>query len=341
MPAPMPLAGPLVDQHGRTFTYLRIAVTEACNLRCVYCMPEEGLPLTPERERLSGDEIRRVIRVGARLGVSKIRFTGGEPTLRPDLPDLVADASRTSGIASVHLTTNGLLLAKLAHPLADAGLSGVNVSVDSLDAARYRQIARRDAFGPAMAGLAAAIDAGIASVKINVVALHGMNDDEIAAFARLTREMPVSVRFIELMPFDSHQIWRTGRFVTSGQIVDALHAAYPDIEDAGGTRTEHRAFRLPGARGTIGVIPAYTRDLCGACDRIRLTADGRIRNCLFARGEFDLRALLRDGSGDAAIETRLREAVWAKARDGWDAQREATPVAFVGRVRESMTEIGG
>ncbi|MGE0432315.1 MAG: GTP 3',8-cyclase MoaA [Planctomycetota bacterium] len=334
--------GRLVDKFGRVMNYLRLAVNETCNLRCTYCMPAEGLPFRTGPEILQADEIIRVVRVCASLGVQKVRYTGGEPTLRRELIDLVRAAAQTPGIRSVHLTTNGLLLEKQARALREAGCTGLNISLDTLDADRFLKITRRAALPQVLGGLRAALAEGFPSIKLNVVALRGFNDDEIGAFAAMTRDEPIGVRFIELMPFDSKQIWKTGKFLSAERICKALAEAYPGLEPASGTSTEHHCFRIPGHRGTVSVIPAYTRSLCGACNRLRITADGKLRNCLYAHEEFDLLAPLREGASDDVLRERLQAAVGAKPRDGREAQALGSARAQgTAADRGSMTMIGG
>ncbi len=332
----------LEDRFGRVFDYLRIAVTDRCNLRCVYCMPEEGVDFTEKERLLRSDEILRVVRVAGRLGVRKIRFTGGEPLVRKDMVELVHGAVRTPGIERVCLTTNGLLLPALAWPLRKAGLYGLNISLDTLDRKRFRRCTRRGGIEQVMAGLERALALRFPSVKMNVVAIRGFNDDEIDGFARLTRNEPVTVRFIELMPFDGHQIWRTGRFLGIAELVRRFRELYPSSEIAAGSSTEEQVYRIPGHAGKVAFIPSYTRSFCRECTRIRLTADGRIRNCLYSEDEYDLLELLRNGGTDDAIGRTLQHATWQKPEDGLAAQRQAgekrkseTPV------RESMTQIGG
>ena len=336
---PDPFA-PLVDRHGRVFTYLRLAVNEKCNLRCAYCMPEDGLALSPDADLLTTDEIARIVGVAAACGVRKIRLTGGEPLLRRDLVDIVRATAATPGIESVHLTTNGLLLERHLDALRDAGLTGINISLDSLDPARFEAITRRRGGEVVREAVRAALRSGIGSVKLNAVALRGLNDDQFGDFVELTRDEPLGIRFIELMPFDDHQIWKTGRFLKADWIVERLRTLYPNIESASGSSTEHFVFRVPGYLGKVAVIPSYTRDLCGTCNRIRITANGRIRNCLYASREFDLRELMRTGADDAALAGRLREAMLAKAADGWSAQHDHGE-SSVDFIRTSMTQIGG
>ncbi len=336
-PAAPPTTGPLVDAFGRTFDYARIAVNERCNLRCVYCMPAEGMAFKEGEALLSTDEIGRLVRVLAGLGVRKVRFTGGEPLLRRDIVPIVADAASVDGVESVCLTTNGILFEANAEALRDAGLTHVNISLDTLRADRFATITRRTGVERVLAAVHQAVALGFPAVKVNVVAMRGFNDDEIGAFAALTATMPITVRFIELMPFDSHQIWKRGHFFGAAWIVERLEAAYPALTNVAGSRTEHHAFRLPDHVGTVAVIPAYSRDLCGACNRLRITADGKIRNCLYARRETDLIGAMRGGADDVAIERALRGAMWAKASDGWQAQRDPDG----DDARGSMTQIGG
>ena len=323
------------DQFGRTFNYLRIAVNEICNLRCIYCMPEEGVPFKPSKELLTHDEIIRFIQVAAELGVNKIRFTGGEPLLRKDLVQLISGVSSIPKIRSVHLTTNGILLQRLASELKGAGLQGINISIDTLDPEKYGIITRRDEVERALDGLEAVKEVKIPSIKVNVVALRGFNDSEISDFVFMTKDYPLTVRFIELMPFDAHQIWKTGKFFSAKQIIDNLKQLFPDIKTTIGTATEHSIFRVHGYKGKVAVIPSYSRDLCGACNRIRLTADGQIRNCLFAPNEYSVRDLLRNGASDSDIADLMLKEMWRKPIDGWAAQKAGK------EHRESMTQIGG
>ena len=330
----------LVDRHNRTFTYMRVAVTDRCQLRCIYCMPAEGIDFTPNEGLLKSDEILRIIGVGAALGVNKIRFTGGEPLLRADILDLIRGSVNTPGITSVNLTSNGLRVKELASDLAQIGLSGINISLDTLDEAKFAQITRRERLQDVLDGVKAALEVGIPSVKLNVVALKGFNDDELGAFAMLTKDDPVTVRIIELMPFDAHQIWKTGRHMHAGEIQATLEKLFPNLEKATGTPTEHYITRIPGHLGKMAIIPAYTRSLCGNCDRIRITADGCIRNCLYSDNEYSLRDLMREGGTDDDLGRVLRGAMWDKEVDGWASQRAKDTGPDVHH-RESMTQIGG
>ena len=325
----------IVDKHGRTFNYLRLAVNEYCNLRCIYCMPEEGVPFRSKDQLLSTDEIFRLISIAAQLGVSKIRFTGGEPLLRKDIPELVKYAKSRDGVESVHLTTNGLLLGDCLNELESAGLSGINISLDTLKPDRFKLITRRDGVENVFANIQKAIDSTIPSVKINAVALRGFNDDELMDFVGLTKENNITVRFIELMPFDSHQIWKTGKFYGADHIIADLKHEVDELIPINGSRTEHHVFRVDNYRGKVAVIPAYTRSLCGACNRIRITADGKLLNCLYSQDETNLRDAIRNGVSDEKIQTMIQGSFLNKHKDGWAAQNSS------GKHRESMTQIGG
>ena len=325
----------IVDKHGRTFNYLRLAVNEYCNLRCIYCMPEEGVPFRSKDKLLSTNEIFRLISVAAQLGVTKIRFTGGEPLLRKDIPELVKFAKSQYGVESVHLTTNGLLLGDCLSELESAGLSGINISLDTLKPDRFKLITRRDGVDNVLANIHKAIDSAIPSVKINVVALRGFNDDELMDFVALTKEYDITVRFIELMPFDSHQIWKTGKFYGADHIITDLIKNVEELNPIDGSRTEHHIFRVDDYKGKVAVIPAYTRSLCGACNRIRITADGKLLNCLYSQDETNLRDAIRSGVSDEKIESMITGSFMNKHKDGWAAQNSS------GKHRESMTQIGG
>ena len=323
------------DKFGRAFNYLRIAVNEKCNLRCIYCMPEKGIFFEPQNNLLTRKEIIRIVKVVAKLGVNKIRFTGGEPLLRKDLVELVSGAAEIPGIDSLNLTTNGVLLANAVEALKDAGLTGVNVSIDTLEKEKYTEITRRDYIDQACKGLEAAKKVGIPSIKVNVVALRGFNDHELSNFVQLTKDYPLTVRFIELMPFDAQQIWKTGKFFRAENIKAELIKLFPEIKTTSGSATEFTTFNVPGYKGKVAVIPSYSRDLCGACNRIRLTAIGQIRNCLYAKNNFSVRDTIRSGGSDKDIAGLFLQAMWQKPIDGWAAQETAN------NPTQSMTKIGG
>lgn len=341
---PSVIRPPLTDRHGRTFDYVRIAVIEQCNLRCTYCMPEEGVDFQDKDMVLRADEIQRVIDVLASMGIKKVRFTGGEPLVRPDIVDIVASAVKTPGIKSTHLTTNGILFPRYAEDLLKAGLKGVNISLDSMDAEKFERITRRTGLEKVLESIDLALELGYPSVKVNVVLMRGFNEDELIPFCELTKNKAVTVRFIEFMPFDAHQIWETGEhFASAADLVSQIENYYPGIKEASGTRTEHHIYQAPGYAGKIAVIPAFTRSLCGNCSRIRVTADGNIMNCLYSEKPYLLRELLRRGCADDDIATLFRKAFDEKHIDGFEAKKASseTKVGIDQIGRSSMTQIGG
>ncbi len=305
--------GSLVDTQGRVVRDLRISVTDRCNLRCVYCMPSEGMPWLPKDELLTYEELTRFARVCLDLGVTGIRLTGGEPTVRHDLPVLVRMLNGLRSDLDLSLTTNGLKLVEMAEPLRAAGLRRVNVSLDTLDAKRFQRIARRDRFPQVIAGLEAARRAGLAPIKVNTVLMRGFNEDEAVPLARWAREHDYELRFIEWMPLDFQHGWSREKLVPASEILEQIHAAFP-IEPARNADPSAPAtlYRYLDGGGSVGVIASVTRPFCGHCDRIRLTADGQIRTCLFALREYDFRKAMRGGAGDAEIADLLRAAVWRK-----------------------------
>jgi cyclic pyranopterin phosphate synthase len=305
--------GSLVDTQGRVVRDLRISVTDRCNLRCVYCMPAEGMPWLPKEDLLSYEEIVRVARLGLELGVTGIRLTGGEPTVRADLEVLVRALRALDPALDLSMTTNGLKLAALAGGLRAAGLTRLNVSLDTLDRARFRQIARRDRLADVLAGLEAAQRAGFRPIKLNAVLMRGFNDDEIVPLARWAREQGFELRFIEWMPLDFQHGWSREQLVPAAEILARLEEAFP-LEPVPGADPSAPAelFRYRDGGGTVGAVASVTRPFCERCDRIRLTADGQIRTCLFALQEHDLRGPLRRGASDAEIAELLRAAVWRK-----------------------------
>jgi cyclic pyranopterin phosphate synthase len=326
----------LVDTFGRVHTDLRISVTDRCNFRCSYCMPAEDMTWLPRQGILSYEEIERVARVMRGLGVTAVRLTGGEPLVRADLPVLVAKLA-TLGFEDLSLTTNGVGLPHLAGALVEAGLRRVNVSCDSLDSDRFASITRRHALPQVLEGMDAAEAAGLAPVKVNAVLMRGVNDDEVVDFAAFARETGRPVRFIEYMPLDAAHAWERPDVVPASEIVDRIHAVFP-LEPVG-SRDDDPApadrYRFADGRGEIGVIASVTDAFCGTCNRLRLTADGALRNCLFATREWSVRDLLRAGGSDADLETLCRQAVWAKAAGhGIDDPGFAPPT-------RSMSQIGG
>jgi len=303
----------LTDTHGRTVRDLRISVTDRCNLRCVYCMPAEGMPWLPKDDLLTYEEITRFARIALGLGVTGIRLTGGEPTVRQDLPVLVAMLDRLAPGLDLSLTTNGLKLVAMAEALKDAGLKRVNVSLDTLDPARFHRIARRDRFHEVIAGLEAARRVGFAPIKVNAVLMRGFNEDEAVPLARWGRAHGYEVRFIEWMPLDFQHGWSREKLVPAAEIVAQIGAEFP-LEPVEGDdpSAPARRFRYRDGVGTVGVIASVTQPFCGHCDRIRLTADGQIRTCLFSLKEYDFRRAMRAGASDEEIAELLRAAVLRK-----------------------------
>jgi GTP 3',8-cyclase len=306
----------LIDQHGRVATDLRVSLTDRCNLRCTYCMPAEGLAWLPGPGLLTDDEIVRLIGVAAtRLGVTEVRFTGGEPLLRPGLVGIVERAAALRPRPSLSLTTNGIGLAGKAAALRAAGLDRVNVSLDTLSAERFVALTRRDRHAEVLAGLAAAVEAGLGPVKTNSVLVRGVNEDEAPALLRYALDHGYQQRFIEQMPLDAGHTWSRDRMVTAAEILAALSAEFtllPDPAERGGAPAETWLVEGYPDGAKVGVIASVTRPFCGDCDRTRLTADGQIRNCLFSQEETDLRALLRGGGSDEEIAARWQAATWPK-----------------------------
>jgi len=328
----------LVDGFGRVHRDLRISVTDRCNFRCTYCMPEEGMRWLPREEILTFEEITRIARlVVERFGVDSIRLTGGEPTVRAHLPVLVEKLA-TLGV-DLALTTNGATLRAHAQALADAGLRRINVSLDSLRADRFLELTRRDELPGVLDGIEAAKEAGLDPVKVNVVLVGGVNDDEVVDFARFGRDRDVTVRFIEFMPLDADGGWQRGKVVPQDEIVRRIGEVFPVEPVVRGSEPAER-FRYLDRPGTapgdvVGVVPSVTRPFCGTCDRIRLTAEGQLRSCLFALDEHDLRGPMRAGAGDDELADVVRRTVGAK----W-AGHAIGAVQFI-RPRRSMSQIGG
>jgi GTP 3',8-cyclase len=305
----------LGDSYGRVATDLRVSLTDRCNLRCSYCMPPEGLEWLPKPELLTDDEVLRLIRIGVeKLGITEVRFTGGEPLLRRGLTGIVAGTAALRPRPEVSLTTNGIGLDRLAGPLHAAGLDRINVSLDTLRPETFRALARRDRLGDVLAGLAAAAATGLAPVKVNAVLMRGLNDDEAGPLTRFCLERGYQIRFIEQMPLDAQHGWRRDNMVTADEILAALSEEFsltPDDPAARGSAPAE-AFLVDGGPARVGVIGSVTRPFCGSCDRVRLTADGQVRNCLFATTESDLRGALRAGASDAEIAQLWRRAVASK-----------------------------
>ena len=297
---------PLADAYGRVATDLRVSLTDRCNLRCQYCMPAEGLNWLPRDEVLTNDEIIRLIRIGvSRLGITTVRLTGGEPLLRQDLEWLVAAIADLEPAPRIAMTTNGIGLAKRADRLAAAGLDRVNISLDTLDPQTFKKITRRPRLADVLAGVEAAVAAGLDPVKINTVLLRGVNDHEAYPLLEWAMSTGVQLRFIEQMPLDAQHSWKRSEMITADEIRTRLSAHVTLVEDAGDRERRGSApaelFRVAGTDHAVGIIASVSKPFCGACDRVRLTADGQLRNCLFARTESDLRTPLRSGATDEQI----------------------------------------
>ena len=331
----MPIAAqPLSDGFGRIHRDLRISVTDRCNFRCSYCMPAEGLDWLPRADVLSYEEITRIARICVeRFGFDGIRLTGGEPTIRANLPVLVEQLS-TLGV-DLALTTNGTTLRTGAEALVAAGLTRINISCDSLRPERFATITRRDELSKVLDGIDAALEAGLAPIKLNVVAMRGVNEDELVEFAAFGRTKGVVVRFIEFMPLDAQGKWTNEQVLTQDEIIATIDAVFPlePVAARGNAPAERWKYRDGG--GEIGVIASVTHAFCESCDRVRLTADGMLRHCLFATRELDLRSMLRSGASDDDITTAIRAEVGAK----W-AGHQINDVLFV-RPARSMSQIGG
>jgi len=329
----------LLDRFGREVKDLRISVTDRCNFRCSYCLPEEGIAWLPREELLTFEEIARLARVlVAGFGVGSIRLTGGEPTVRADLYRLVELLNELRPLAAdgldLSMTTNGVALPLLADRLRSAGLDRVNISLDTLRADRFRTITKRDQFSRVLEGIQAAKEVGFDPIKINVVAMRGINDDEVVDFAAWGRREGVEVRFIEFMPLDASGAWDLSMVVSADEIVREIDSVFP-IEAIARTSAPATSYRFRDGSGTIGVIPTVTKPFCDDCDRIRLTADGKIRTCLFALEEHDLRASIRSGATDDELAGQLQRIVGTK----W-AGHSIGNVSFK-RPHRSMSQIGG
>ena len=327
---------PLRDSWGREIHSVRVSVTDKCNFRCKYCMPAEGLEWLPRDEVLSYEEIARLVRVLAAMGVCEVRLTGGEPLVRRELPMLVSLLSEIPGVDDLSLTTNGVLLDRLAGPLVEAGLTRLNVSLDSLSHVRFAEITRRDALDRVLAGLAEAERyPELRPIKVNCVAVRGFTEDEVPALAELARRKPYVVRFIEFMPLDADKAWREDEVLSGGEIRALIEERWPLEEIPAKPSSTARRFRFADGAGEIGFVNPVSEPFCSSCDRIRLTADGQLRTCLFSRREWDLKTPLRDGATDEQLADRIRFAVRHK-----ELKHKINDPGFV-RASRSMSQIGG
>jgi len=324
-----------LDRFGRSISYLRISLTDHCNLRCVYCMPED-MTFRPNAELMQDDEILLFTRLFASLGFHKIRLTGGEPTVRADIVDLVRKITHTPGVRSLSITTNGILLSQLAGPLAEAGLDRVNISLDTLDPEKFRRLTRWGKLEDVWTGLEAAEEAGLTPIKINAVVVRGYNESDVLDVARLTLEHPWQVRFIEMMPFAGATELQINQIVNWEEMHQRIENAFGSLEIVGNGKLdgEARLYHLPGARGDIGFISSVTKPFCAECNRARLTADGRLRLCLLREKEVDLLTPLRNGATQEELRQMILGGIWHKP---WGHEL-AQGIIPLNRV---MSEIGG
>ena len=341
---------PLIDPFGRRVTDLRISITDRCNFRCTYCMPEEGMAWLDRNDLLTYEEQARIVRVCVeRWGFESVRITGGEPTVRAHLPRLIAMLAPLG--VDIAMTTNGVKLPEMVHDLADAGLRRINVSLDSLRPEVFHELTRRDDLDRVIAGIDAAVEAGLDPVKVNCVVMRGINDDEVVDLAAFGRERGVAVRFIEFMPLDADGTWSVDKVVPAHEILERIDAVFPleGMPVAGAHHSEHvepaERFRYADGIGDVGVIASVTEPFCEQCDRIRITAEGKLRTCLFALDEFDLRAILRgdglrdDGVNDGEIDDALAAEIQRAVGTKWAGHRIGQ-VDFI-RPNRSMSQIGG
>ena len=326
----------LIDPFNRHINYLRISVTDRCNLRCIYCMPREGISPIGHDEILRYEEILRVARCAAEKGVTKIRITGGEPLVRRGIIDCIADLGRIPGIADLSITTNGVLLEACAQALYRSGIRRINISLDTLHPEKYKTITRGGDINAVLAGISKAREAGFAPIKINVVAMRNVNDDEAVEFARLTMDRPVHIRFIEFMPVAGQTTWEEAQFISSEELQSRISALGPLIPlEADEKAGPAKMFQLEGAQGKLGFVTALSSHFCASCNRLRLTADGKLRACLFSDEETDLKPLLRGGCTDEELSAVIEQTIRSKP------QRHEIHEASYKKCSRTMSAIGG
>ena len=302
----------LIDTYGRVHRNLRVSLTDRCNLRCTYCMPNDFAAWLPSEHQLTTDELVRVIEIAVSEGINEVRLTGGEPLLRPDLVEIVSRINAITNAPTLTMTTNALTLEKVAQPLVDAGLTRINISLDTLDRDRFKLMTHRDRIDDVFAGIKAAQDAGINPIKINAVLLKGVNADEAPALLEWALANNLALRFIEQMPLDAGGIWERSSLVTADDIYADLSTRYELTPCDGRGSSPAEEFFVNGGPATVGIIGSVTRPFCGACDRLRLTSDGQLRSCLFSLEEMDLRTAMRNGASDEDIALRFRKTVAGK-----------------------------
>ena len=327
---------PLYDGHGRAIGDLRVSVTDRCNFRCQYCMPAEGLPWLDRSEVLTFEELARLVALFASMGIHDVRLTGGEPLVRRGFPELAAMLAAIAGVHDLSVTTNGFLLERDAEALVHAGVNRFNVSVDSLQSDRFYALTRRDALPQVLRGIELLATFPEAHpIKINAVAIRGFTEDEVLPFAKLARSSPYEIRFIEYMPLDADHAWTPDQVLTGAEIREAIEAVYPLEPEPREPSATARVYRFADGRGRIGFINPVSEPFCGDCNRIRLTADGRLRTCLFSLNETDLRSPMRDGADDDELEQVIRDAVWRK-----ELKHHVGEPGFI-QPERTMSAIGG
>ena len=328
----------IIDNHGRPINYVRLAVTDRCNLRCFYCMPEEGIDYLPKKQLLTYEEMERMLAVLANSGISKVRITGGEPFLRKDLIYFLRQVKAIKGIEEIHITTNGVLTEPFIPDLVELGIKSVNLSLDTLDRERFRKITRRDEFDKVMRTFKALV-ANHIKVKINAVVMEGQNTEDIIPLATLTKDYPVSVRFIEEMPFNGEGQHYPTLTWNYRKIIQELQTAFPNIQkiaDAPNSTANH--YVVPGYQGNIGVIAAFSRTFCGTCNRIRVTAQGGLKTCLYGQDVLNVKDIMPSGAADEELQKQLLKAFTTRAKDGYEAEAQRSILLTV---FESMSMIGG
>lgn len=328
----------LYDNHGRILNYVRLAVTDRCNLRCFYCMPEEGIKYVPKTALLSYEEMERTVRLLVGMGIDKIRITGGEPFVRKDMMSFLTTLSQINGLKKINLTTNGTLTAPLIPDLKKLGIRSVNLSLDCLDKERFLEITRRDEFDNVMDTFQALLSHGI-ETKINTVVMEGKNIQDLIPLAELTKDNPVSIRYIEEMPFNGKGAHYQKLTWNYKKILSHLKTTFPNIQklsDPPNSTAQH--YQIPGFKGNIGIVAAYSRTFCGTCNRIRITPKGMLKTCLYDDGVFNIRDIIRSGATDAQLEDTFLEAFRNRTKDGFEAEKQRN---FGLPITESMASIGG
>ena len=328
----------LYDNHGRVINYVRLAVTDRCNLRCFYCMPEEGIKYVPRKELLSYEEMVRIVSLLVDMGITKLRITGGEPFLRKDMVDFLSTVNKLDGLDQIHVTTNGTLTASIIPDFHNLGIKSVNLSLDSLNRERFHEITRRDSFDIVMETFHLLLEHGI-KTKINTVVMDGKNIDDLVPLVELTKDYDVGVRFIEEMPFNGEGAHYPELSWNYKKILDFIRQHFPDVEKIPDPKFSTSVnYRIKGFKGSVGIIPAFSRTFCGTCNRIRITPKGVLKTCLYDDGVFNIKGLIRAGATDKELETAFLDALGTRAKDGFEAERNRN---FGLPVSESMSTIGG